>query len=77
MGPMTIADFNRIVENMKTVYNFDDQKTQIISIEDNMKRVNVPCRLEVTTLDETTGVRITMSRSAYNDEDPELWKGGA
>jgi hypothetical protein len=74
---MTIADFNRIVENMKTVYNFDDQKTQIISIEDNMKRVNVPCRLEVTTLDETTGVRITMSRSAYNDEDPELWKGGA
>lgn len=74
MGPMTIADFNKLVESMKTVYNFDDRKTQIISIED-IDRTRVPCRLEVTTMDETTGVRITMSRSVYNDEDPELWKG--
>lgn len=76
MGPMTIADFNRLVELMKTIYNFDDQKTQITSIND-IRMGSVPCRLEVTTEDETTGVRITMSRSAYNDEEPELWKGGA
>ena len=76
MGPMTIADFNRLVEIMKTVYNFDDQKTQIISVAD-IRMGQVPCQLEVTTVDETTGVRITMSRSAYNDEEPELWKGGA
>ena len=75
MGPMTIADFNKLVEIMKTIYNFDDQETQIISIEDP-KRGRVPCRLEVTTVDETTGVRITMSRSAYNDEDTEPWKVG-
>lgn len=76
MGPMTIADFNRLVEIMKTVYNFDNQKTQITSVAD-IRMGQVPCRLEVTTVDETTGVRITMSRSAYNDEEPELWKGGA
>ena len=72
-GPMTIADFNKLVKLMKSIYEFDDQKTQIISIED-FKMGHCPCRLEITTVDEATGVRLTMSRSVYNEEEEKPWE---
>ena len=55
---------------MKSVYEFDDQETQIISVED-VRYGHCPCRLEITTVDEETGVRITMSRSAFRDEEED------
>lgn len=72
-GPMTIADFNKVLELMRKVYKFDDQETQLLDINDP-RMGHCPCRVEITTKDEATGVRITMSRSAYNEEEEKPWE---
>lgn len=72
-GPMTIADFNKVLELMRKVYKFDDQETQLLDINDP-RMGRCPCRVEITTTDEATGVRITMSRSAYNEEEEKPWE---
>ena len=72
MSAMTIADFNKVVEIMKKIYDFNDQETQLVSITNNLIS-SAPSMVEVTTVDEVTGVRITMSRSAFDTEKDEPW----
>lgn len=72
-GPMTIADFNKVLELMRKIYNFDDQETQLLNVNDP-RMGHCPCRVEITTKDKETGVQIVMSRSAYNEEEEKPWE---
>ncbi len=61
LGGMKLSEFNAIVKQMKSIYPFKDDSATIVSITDPQMG-DEPCRLEIYTKDEETGVAITMSK---------------
>lgn len=57
---VTVKQYKDLLEEMKTVYPYDDEKTNINHMIDIMARYP---RLEIQTEDEKTGVTIVMSKS--------------
>ena len=55
----TVKQFKDTLDVMKTIYPFEDDKTRM-STEDPMRMAHDTLYIETT--DETTGVKITMSR---------------
>ena len=56
----TVKQFKDALEEMRTVYNFDDEKTRIDLREPFTNNAN---KLTVLTIDEKTQTFITMSKS--------------
>lgn len=55
----TVKQFKDMIEEMRTVYMFKDEKTQL-STFDHLSRQNN--RLQLFTVDERTGVSIVMEK---------------
>ena len=59
---MTIKQLYGIIDDMRKIYDFEDDKTHITNMLD-MPSMAVNC-LEITTFDAATGVQITMQKGA-------------
>lgn len=59
---MTIKQLCGIMDDMRKIYDFEDDKTYITNMLDILSET-MNC-LEITTFDEATGVQITMQKSA-------------
>lgn len=57
---MTVKQYKDLLEEMKTVYPYKDEKTKI---DTSMQLAYSSPRLEIQTEDEKTGVTIVMSKS--------------
>lgn len=64
----TVAQFKETLETMKKVYPFEDDKTKIVSDSNPYDLAHT--FLEVTTMDESTGVKVNLSK---NIETEEVW----
>ena len=62
---MTIRQLNNIIIDMRKIYDFKDDETYITNMLD-MRSECISC-FEITTFDETTGVRITMQKGAERE----------
>ena len=71
LGGIKLSEFNAIVKQMKGIYPFKDDEATIVSIHDpNLG--DEPCRLEIFTKDEATGINIVMSRGIEKDTE-RMW----
>lgn len=61
----TVKQFLTALEEMRTVYLFDDEKT---SVSINHNPISLEERLSVATTDERTGVVIEMSKNIMDEE---------
>lgn len=61
----TVAQFKAVLEEMKTVYCYDDEKTRLSTIDFCSRS---PRSVQITTIDEPTGIRIMMEKSVDSDE---------
>ena len=57
---MTITEFNEVLDEMRTVYSFQDDKTYLGNLRDLPS--NSIRNVEVITTDERTGIQIVMSK---------------
>ena len=60
----TIKQFKDTLEEMKTIYNYDDDET-IMSTHNILTRSND--YLEIKTVDEKTGITIVMAKEVYHE----------
>lgn len=65
MNGVTVKQFLTALEEMRTIYLFDDKKTRV-SIDHNP--ISFEERLSVITTDESTGVVIEMSKNIMDEE---------
>lgn len=72
LGGMKLSEFNHIVNQMKGIYPFKDDEATIVSVND-MNMGNEPCRLEIFTKDENTGVTLVMSKGVER-ENERMWQ---
>ena len=56
----TVKQFLDALEEMREVYQFDDEKTRIVTYDIVTPRIN-DC-LQVSTIDEKTGIAIVMCK---------------
>ena len=59
---MTVQQFKEILEDMKTVYNYDDSETRFGACYDPRMSPDTINRVEIYTKDKETGISITMSK---------------
>lgn len=59
MVEMTIKQLKDVIEEMKSIYPFDDEKTHITTRD---VRTCVNNRLTISTTDEKTGISILMDK---------------
>ena len=71
LGGMKLSEFNAIVKQMKSIYPFKDDDAMIVSVQ-GMEMGETPCRLELLTKDETTGITIVMSKGAERETE-RMW----
>lgn len=71
LGGMKLSEFNAIVKQMKSIYPFKDDDAMIVSVQ-GMEMGETPCRLEMLTEDETTGITIVMSKGVERDTE-RMW----
>ena len=64
----TIKQFKETIETMRKAYPFEDDKTRIVSETDSYNMSHT--FLEVTTVDESTGVKVNLTKSI---ESEEVW----
>lgn len=62
---VTVKQYKDLLEEMKTVYQYEDEKTNINYMVDMMTRYP---RLEIQTEDEKTGVTVVLSKSLEGSE---------
>lgn len=62
---MTIKQLYGIIDDMRKIYDFEDDKTHITNMLD-MPSESINC-LEITTFDEATGIQITMQKGAERE----------
>lgn len=64
----TVKQFKDMLEEMKTIYEYDDEKTHLST--HNVFTMNHDS-LEISTIDERTGVKIVMAKRCGEIE--EVW----
>ena len=69
---MTLKKFGELVEDMRKVYPFEDDKTTIVDTRDECWDAHM--RLDIRTYDEEHDVHVRLSKGI--DADEYLWKGG-
>lgn len=63
---MSLAQFNKTIEEMRSIYPFRDDKTVLGQLKDAY--LDSQRRVEIMTKDEDTGVTIIMSKGIdYNE----------
>ena len=66
---MSITELNSALKDMRTVYEFDDDKTYFASMHNEISLSQT--HVEIHTKDEATGIKIVMSKditpSLYSD----------
>lgn len=62
---MTIKQLNDILNDMRKIYDFEDNITHITNMTDMLTESN-SC-IEITTFDAATGVYITMQKGAEKE----------
>jgi hypothetical protein len=62
---MTIKQLYGIIDDMRKIYDFEDDETHITNMLD-MPSESMNC-LEITTFDAATGVQITMQKGAERE----------
>lgn len=63
---MTIREFNDTLAEMKTIYDFDPDKTKLGDTRD--PRANEHRRVEIYTTDEKTGIDIMLAKHVGREE---------
>ena len=58
---MTITEFNEVLDEMRTVYAFDENETYLSDLSDLL--TNSQRRVEIVTQDKETGIQIVMSKA--------------
>lgn len=56
----TVKQFKDALEEMKSIYQFDDEKTQICTVSEICRYDN---QLSIITTDEKTGIDIRMTKN--------------
>ena len=65
---VTLKEFNEMVESMRKVYPFEDDKTRIVDTID--RNWNAHMKLDIHTYDEENKVHVRLSKEARRwDED--------
>ena len=67
----TIQDFKDTIEVMRGIYPFSDDKAFIAQTNDLRNRKSL---LELNTIDEDTGVEISLKREYIKKECEEIWR---
>ena len=62
---MTLKQFNDTIKDMRTVYNFKDDETRLISLMD--LRSDSLRSVEIITQDEATGVTVVLKKGVELD----------
>jgi hypothetical protein len=57
---MSLSDFNAVIEEMRGIYPFKNNKTYLSNLRDMIS--NSQRRVEIITTDEKTGVNIVLSK---------------
>lgn len=71
LGGMKLSEFNAIVNQMKGIYPFKDDEATIVSV--NAPNLgDEPCRLEIFTKDEATGITLVMSKGVEKETE-RMW----
>lgn len=63
---MTIKQFNEILNELRSVYNFKDELTRLDDFSEPETRYNR--KVSIYTVDEKTGVEVHLSKGAEIDE---------
>lgn len=61
---MTISDLNDVIKKIKTIYPFQDHKTEI-----DVYVVNRMQKVELTTTDNATGAVVNVSMKVMHDAE--------
>ena len=62
---MTLEQFNKIIDEMRGIYNFKDSDAYIGNLRDEL--TSSPRRVEIITTDKQKGITIAMAKGV-NDE---------
>ena len=62
---MTLEQFNKIIDEMRGIYNFKDSDAYISNLRDEL--TNSPRRVEIITTDNKTGITIAMAKGVNNE----------
>lgn len=62
----TVKQFKNALEEMKKIYPYDDEKTQLTTHNIMTMSHDV---LEISTTDENTGIRVVMAKQCKEVED--------
>ena len=62
---MTLQQFEFVIEQMKTIYDFDKSKTELSCMDIRSMTLDT---VEIQTVDERTGVEIYMSKHVRKGE---------
>ena len=57
---MTLEQFNKVIDEMRGIYNFNDSEAYIGNLHDDL--TNAPRRVEIITTDKQTGITIAMAK---------------
>lgn len=71
LGGIKLSEFNALVKQFKGIYPFKDEDATIVSIN-SPDMGNEPCRLEIFTKDEATGINLVMSKGVERDTE-RMW----
>ena len=58
---MSLSQFNQVIDDMRTIYPFDEKETYLSDLRDNIS--NSLRKVEIITKDKKTGVDILMSKA--------------
>lgn len=58
---MSISQFNQVLDEMRTVYAFDENETYLSNLSDLL--TSSQRRVEIVTQDKKTGIQIVMSKA--------------
>lgn len=61
----TVKQFLHTLEEMRTIYNFDDEKTRLQTRNYNSLEQNL---LSIHTIDEQTGITVELSKNVVEGE---------
>lgn len=62
---MSLADFNSVISDMKTIYPFKDDEAYLGNLHDMIS--NSMHRVEIVTKDKNTGIDIVLSKEVDPD----------
>lgn len=70
---MTLKEFNDTIEIMRTVYDFADEDTKLVTTRDAASLKND--RIVLATIDKETDTCVTLERKCEESEVREPWRG--